>query len=247
MAKKNKPVIALVTGASSGIGRAVCQKLLQQQYKVIAAGRNIESLAEIYHDSDMQFVSLDLAKPDLVAASIATLVREYKHQSMAIDTYIGCGGYGKFGGLEQFSNTQIRELMDVNFTSHAIIVRALIPDLRRLAGHIILMGSEAALTGTRNGVMYCASKFALRGFAQALRDECGKSGLRVGIVNPGMVDTQFFDALEFAPGEDPVQHIRAEDVAEAVMLMLNQPAGTVVDEINMSPLNKVIRSKQKSD
>ena len=76
-----------------------------------------------------------------------------------------------------------------------------------------------------------------------MREECGKSGLRVGIVNPGMVDTDFFDELAFAPGEEDVQHIRADDVADAVMLMLNQPSGTVVDEINLSPLNKVIRNK----
>ncbi len=247
MITKNKPITALVTGASSGIGRAVCQKLLQQQCKVIAAGRNIRSLAEVYHDSDTQLMCLDLAKPDLIESSISKVMRECKQQSTPIDTYIACGGYGQFGGLEQFSSTQIRELMDVNFTSHAMIVRALIPSLKKLAGHIILMGSEAALTGARNGVMYCASKFALRGFAQALRDECGKSGLRVGIVNPGMVDTQFFAPLEFAPGEEAVQHIRAEDVAEAVMLMLNQPAGTVIDEINMSPLNKVMRKKKKND
>ncbi len=243
MSDERKSKTILVTGASSGIGRAICSQLLAQSHNIIVAGRDLQCLAEIYKNSTVETLRLNLSKPDDVADIIGDLIKRGRNRESPIDGYIACGGYGQFGGLEQFSYTQIQELMNVNFTSHAIITRALLPDLKRLSGHIIFMGSEAALAGTRNGAIYCASKFALRGFAQALRDESAKSGLRIGIVNPGMVDTPFFDGLGFAPGDDTVQHIRADDVAEAVMLMLNQPKGTVIDEINMSPLNKVIRTK----
>ena len=110
-------------------------------------------------------------------------------------------------------------------------------------GDVVLMGSEAALSGGRYGAVYSATKFAVRGFAQALRHECAAANVRVTIVNPGMVRTQFFDSLEFEPGPDPDNYIEPEDVARAVSGALLAPRGTVVDEINLSPLKRVVRRK----
>jgi NADP-dependent 3-hydroxy acid dehydrogenase YdfG len=83
----------------------------------------------------------------------------------------------------------------------------------------------------------------MRGFAQALREECGGNGVRVGIVNPGMVKTPFFDTLDFAPGASAENYIEAADVASAIVWMLNSRAETVIEEINLSPLKKVIAKK----
>ena len=115
---------------------------------------------------------------------------------------------------------------------------------RQGSGDVIFIGSEAALEGKRKGSIYCAGKFALRGFSQALRDECSTGNIRVSIVNPGMVNTNFFTDLNFKPGEDSCEHIEPEDVAEAVAMVLNSRKGTVFDEINLSPQkNKVVWSK----
>jgi short-subunit dehydrogenase len=103
------------------------------------------------------------------------------------------------------------------------------------------MGSEAALTGGVRGAVYSACKTALRGLARSLRQECAGSGLRVGIVNPGMVRTGFFDGLDFHPGEARENAIEPEAVADMIIAMLKAPPGTVVDEVNLSPLKKVIR------
>jgi NADP-dependent 3-hydroxy acid dehydrogenase YdfG len=110
-------------------------------------------------------------------------------------------------------------------------------------GDLIIIGSEAALSGGRRGAVYSACKFALRGFAQSLRDECSNSGIRVCLINPGMVSTDFFKPLDFAPGTDSSQHLRPEDVAEAVRLVLKAHPGTVFDEINLNPLKQVIQFK----
>jgi NADP-dependent 3-hydroxy acid dehydrogenase YdfG len=83
----------------------------------------------------------------------------------------------------------------------------------------------------------------MRGFAQALREECGGSGIRVGIVNPGMVKTPFFDDLDFAPGDREDNYVEPADVASGIVWMLNSRPGTVIDEINLSPLKKVIVKK----
>ena len=148
---------------------------------------------------------------------------------------------GRFGTLEQFSYEQIRSLIDLNLTSHVFVARAFLPSLKKAGrGHLIFMGSEAALTGTAQGSLYCAAKFALRGLAQALRAECARTSVRVTLVNPGMVQSPFFDELDFRPGPDPDNYILPEDVAEVIVQALTARDGTVLDEINLSPQKKVI-------
>jgi 3-hydroxy acid dehydrogenase / malonic semialdehyde reductase len=154
-------------------------------------------------------------------------------------------GQGRFGSLEEFSYRQIREMVELNLLQHIYIARALTPRLKRVGrGDLVFIGSEAALNGGRKGAVYSACKFALRGLAQSLRDECSQSGVRVSLINPGMVDTAFYDDLDFAPGEAPENHLRAEDVAETVAMVLGAHPGTVFDEINLNPLKKVIRFKK---
>ena len=125
------------------------------------------------------------------------------------------------------------------------MTRALVPVMKKQKkGKIIFLGSQSALQGGQQGSVYSATKFGLRGFAQALREECAKSRLHVSIVNPGMVRTKFFDKLSFSPGDDPTNAIEPEDVAEVVLSILKMREGTVIDEINLSPLNKVIKFKK---
>lgn len=161
----------------------------------------------------------------------------------AIDGVVCCAGSGRFGSLEEFSYTQISSLLDLNLTSHIYLVRALLPGMKKRAtGDIVFMGSESARSGGKRGAVYSAAKFGLRGLAQSLRQECAASGIRVSIVNPGMVKTAFFDELDFQHGDEPDNYILPEDVASAVLTIIEARAGTVFDEINLSPQKKVVRS-----
>jgi short-subunit dehydrogenase len=103
------------------------------------------------------------------------------------------------------------------------------------------MGSEASLSGEKNGALYCTAKFGLRGFSQAISKDVSNSNIRVCIVNPGMVRTSFFDNLKFSPGEDVNNAISEEDISNSVLSILKLGRNTVVDEINLSPLKKVIK------
>jgi NADP-dependent 3-hydroxy acid dehydrogenase YdfG len=137
--------------------------------------------------------------------------------------------------------------MNLNFTSQVYLTKALLPALKSKANSdLIYIGSEAALKGSRKGSIYCASKFALRGFTQALREECGKSNVRVCLINPGMVKTAFFESLTFEPGDHDGNSISPEDVATTVSYVLESRYQIVIDEINLSPLNKVIKFKKPS-
>ena len=230
----------LITGASNGIGRAITEQLLSQGHQVIGLGRHIKAAninSPTFHPH-----TIDLANLDHLPGQIRQLSVQFPN----ISGIICCAGQGRFGSLEEFSCQQIREIMDINFTSHACLVRELLPAIKKQArninkGHIIFIGSEAALQGGRHGAIYSASKFALRGFSQSLRDECSRSLIGVSIINPGMVRTGFFDDLSFRPGPEDDQAILAEDVATTVSMVLNMRPGTVIDEINLSPLKKVIQ------
>ncbi len=229
----------LVTGASSGIGRAVARNLLQQGHHVIGVSR--DSGKFIRQQDNFTPLQLDLSQLN----ELPQKIRELEQAFPEIDAVVFCAGRGQFGSMEEFSYTQIENLMALNFTSQAFLVKALLPALKRKEhSDLIFIGSEAALKGSRKGALYCASKFALRGFTQALREECGKSKVRVCLINPGMVKTAFFEPLSFEPGDDDSNFIEPEDVAEAVSYVLNSRAQTVVDEINLSPLNKVVKFKK---
>ncbi|MFW5444386.1 MAG: SDR family oxidoreductase [Methylococcaceae bacterium] len=228
----------LVTGASSGIGRAIAKQLLLQGHAVIGSSRDCSQFKTAHQN--FSFITLDLSQAD----QIATIIKQLEKTYPKLDTVIFSAGYGRFGSLEQFSSQQIEQMMMVNFTSQALITRILLPGLKRKSpSNLIYIGSEAALKGSRKGSIYCASKFAIRGFTQALRDECGNSNVRISLINPGMVKTAFFDSLTFQPGDGERHAILPEDIAETVSYILNSNTNITIDEINLNPANKVIKFK----
>ena len=227
----------LLTGASSGIGRATASLLLERGYHVIGLARDFSKFP--CKDKNFTAIPVDLSALDTLPSFLERLSREHG----TFDGVICNAGKGQFASLEEFSYAQIRSLLELNLTSQIYLVRALLPGMKqRKSGTLIFMGSEAALDGAKRGTVYAATKFGLRGLAQSLRLECAASGVRVGIINPGMVKTEFYDQLDFQPGSDPNNYILPEDVAAAVLLVLEARYGSVIDEINLSPQKKVILS-----
>lgn len=228
----------LITGVSSGIGLEVAKALLQQGCRVIGLSRSEPELADY---GDFVFIELDLAAPEASAEQFSL----YQAQWRDCDAVLFNAGFGQFASMEEFSISQIQALIAVNFTSQVLLARLLIPQFKRNGGgNMIFIGSEAALKGSRKGAVYCASKFAIRGFAQALRDETARSGIRVTVINPGMVKSAFFDDLDFEPGDLAGQFISVSDVVQTILFVLQASPHVVLDEINLSPLNKVINFKK---
>jgi short-subunit dehydrogenase len=232
----------LVTGASRGIGAAITKRLLDNGWHVIALARDFSDWPQ--DTPKLELISLDLSDLEALPHQLGEIARMHPD----LDGLVLNAGYGQFGSLEEFSYPQIRQMVETNLTQHIYIARALTPRLKRLGyGDLVVIGSEAALSGGRKGAVYSACKFALRGFTQSLREECSQSGVRVSLINPGMVDTPFYDELDFGPGEAPENHLRAEDVADAVEMVLKAHPATVFDEINLNPLKKVIKFRPRQD
>ncbi len=225
----------VVSGASSGIGAAVIDRLVSMGDRVAAISRR-----PARSDSPLvNSVQCDLSDLGETTQMLKTLVK-----SGPIDGLVLSHGYGDFGSLEQFSEARIVSLINSNLTSSIMLARSVVPLMKKSgSGKLVFVGSEAALKGARQGAVYCATKFAIRGFAQALRHECSSSGVQVSVVNPGMVDTPFFDKLSFSPGPDPENSLTAEDVAAAIISIIEASPNAVIDEINLSPLKTVVRHK----
>lgn len=228
---------ALITGASSGIGLAITRLLLENDYRVTGISRR--GVIDTDHPAFTP-LPLDLASSTDIDRKLKQLLKQNQ-----FDCFIHAAGYGEFGSIEQFSIAQIERAIQVNLTAALILCRQLIPAFRtRKSGRIIFIGSESALLAGRKGTLYSAAKFGLRGFCQALREDCASDGIQISLVNPGMVRTPFFDELAFAPAANNENAIEAEQVAELVWHILNSAENVIYDEIQLSPRVKSINFSQ---
>lgn len=230
---------AIVTGASSGIGLAISKQLFTSGYKVLGIARDFSKID--LHLQAFTACEIDLNQLDDIDKKLNQALN-----SITPDVFIHSAGYGHFGSIEQFSISQIQRAINVNLTSAMILSRTIVPKMRlQKHGRIIFIGSESALTAGKKGALYSAAKFGLRGLAQALREDCASDGIHVSLINPGMVRTAFFDQLDFAPASHFENAIEAEDVAIAVMNIINSSPNIVFDEINLSPRVKSIDFKKR--
>jgi len=228
----------LVTGSSSGIGYEITSKLLDLGAKVIGIARN--------HDkSNLENKNYTTYNCDVsVHEKLEILMKQILKNHPQINCLISNAGYGNFGPLENFSTLQINNFLSTNLTSHLIITKLLLPHFKRnKMGDIIFIGSESGLLGAKNGSLYCTAKFGLRGFTESLSKDVSKKNIRVSIINPGMVRTDFFENLNFEPGNNEENAISIKDISSTVAYILALSRNTIVDEINLSPLKKSVKFK----
>ncbi len=158
-----KDKCVLVTGSSSGIGYEITSNLLDLGAKVIGIARNhdksnLENKNYITYNCDVS-----------IHDKLEILLKQILKNHPQINCLISNAGYGNFGPLENYSTSQINKFLSTNLTSHLVITKHLLPHFKRnKMGDIIFIGSEAGLSGAKNGSLYCAAKFGLKGFSEAL-------------------------------------------------------------------------------
>ncbi len=228
----------IVTGVSSGIGEAIAKKLIADGMHVLGISRRSPKFSH----ENLKHFAFDLKR----IKEIPSLCRSIIQTFPKVNGLLCNAGSGLFGNLEELSFAEIDAMIDIHLRSNFALIKTLLPHFKRQEmSDLLFMGSEAGLQGKRQGSIYCACKFALRGFAQALREECAGSHVRVSIIQPGMVRTSFHDSFSFEPGKEHCQALLPHDVAEAASLILNLPSNAVCDELILSPLKKVLHFKNR--
>ncbi|MEA3372133.1 MAG: SDR family NAD(P)-dependent oxidoreductase [Campylobacterota bacterium] len=217
---------AIVTGASSGIGRAIAERLLKLDYHVIGIGRTITENT-IGHPEFTPIVC-DLSQTNDVIALWPQLQADN-----AISLLVNAAGFGRFEPHEELTPETIEQMVAVNLTAPMTLTNQLLRTLKANQGTIINITSIEALRSSKFSALYSATKSGLRAFGQALFEEVRKSGVNVVTINPDMTDTGFFNELRFGVHESEDAKLLAEDIADAVEQILNSRSGMAITEMTI--------------
>ncbi|UYZ64092.1 oxidoreductase [Hymenobacter weizhouensis] len=189
-----------ITGTSSGFGRALAEAVLADGHQAVLAARKADSVADLtqrYPDTAL-FVALDVTDASAREAAVRAAVERFGR----VDVLANIAGQGSLGAAEEFSSEQLRQQMEVNFWGAAELTRAFLPTFRRQkSGHILNLTSIGGLAGVGGFSAYCASKFALEDFSEALHDEVKPLGIHVTIVEPGAFRTEFAGDKNMRPAQ----------------------------------------------
>jgi len=179
--------VAIVTGASSGIGKATARKLIAQGFRVHAGARRTEAMADV-GALGARVHHLDLTDADSIDAFVAEVLRDGER----VDVVVNNAGYGSYGAVEDVPIAEARKQIEVNLFGLARIVQLVLPAMRRRrAGRIINISSIGGKIWSPLGAWYHASKFAVEGFSDCLRNEVRPFGIDVVVVEPAGVLTEW--------------------------------------------------------
>lgn len=231
--------VALITGASSGIGQAIAETFLRAGAHLVVVGRREERLQKLADLAEQagrhcQLVVGDVRQPEVAHQAIETAFTRFGQ----LDILVNNAGIGRYGDLVQASIDDYDAMMDTNMRSTFLFTHTAVPRLLHQGrGTIIVVSSMAGVMGFPGEAIYCATKFAQVGFALALERELRPRGIRVGVLMPGGVKTEF--ALGTGRTEAGVAAsgmLEAQDVAAAALLIATQPAHARIIEIRMRPM-----------
>jgi NAD(P)-dependent dehydrogenase (short-subunit alcohol dehydrogenase family) len=230
--------VAIVTGAGRGVGRATALALAEKGVRVGLVARTESALKQVARDIEAAGGKA-LAVPADIAdeAQVAAMMEKVLAQFGRLDILINNAGIAHWGTVESFSLEQWNHIMGVNLTGMFLCSRAAIPALKRQGeGHIINISSGAGKQGYPQLAAYCASKFGVIGFSEALAGELGPFKIRVSTLVPGTVDTEFgSEARQGRPRDPSAKVLRPQDVAQAILFLLTQSEWAWTQEMNLWP------------
>jgi len=229
--------VAVVTGASKGLGAHFSRMLVDRGATVYGLARSTDTLSALQDDLGEAFhpITCDVRKENQVDSAFETVDTE----SGRLDVLINNAGLGQFGPVDNLDTDAFDVQMDTNVRGVYLCTREAVPRMRAqneetgFGGHIVNVASIAGLLGTPNISAYNATKFAVRGFSEAVMKEVREDGIRVTCLYPGSVETNFFDVAEVEMTENPLQ---PADVAATVQHVLESPANHLISEVVLRPL-----------
>ena len=239
-----KNTTVLITGATSGIGKATAEYFAARDARLIVCGRRQERLDALQKqlDTPTHLLNFDVRDRTAVFSAVASLPAEWKK----IDVLINNAGNAH--GLAPVHTADIDDweaMIDGNVKGLMYVTKAVLPQMvERKAGHIINVGSIAGLEVYPNGNVYCASKFAVDAFTQGLRIDLNPHSIRIGAIHPGLVETEF-SMVRFkgdkSRSDAVYAHLRAlqaEDVAHAIGYMVEAPPHVTIADLTILPTDQ---------
>ncbi|MDT0685313.1 SDR family NAD(P)-dependent oxidoreductase [Autumnicola psychrophila] len=223
---------ALITGASSGIGKATAKIFAEESFNLILCGRRKEKLEELKQEldnkSNIHILTFDVRNKEEVFSNIEGLPPDLANIDILINNA------GNAHGLDPIQDGNVEDwdaMIDINVKGLLYVSKAIIPKMiARASGHIINIGSTAGKEVYPNGNVYCASKHAVDALTQGMRIDLNGKGIRVGAINPGMVETEFSEvrfkgdkekAKKVYEGLKPLQ---PEDIADIIRFVVTRPS-----------------------
>jgi NADP-dependent 3-hydroxy acid dehydrogenase YdfG len=219
--------VFLITGASSGIGAATARHASMAGYRLVLAARSRDQLLDLSYElggSDRALpVQCDVTEWEQQQAMVNQALERFGR----LDVAFANAGFGAPRGFLNDSPEHWRAMVLTNVYGAALTIRATIPALKESRGHLLLTGSVAGRIAL-SGSLYSATKWAVTALGEAARKDLNETGVRVTLIEPGMVDTPFFD-------KRPKDALEPDDVARAVMFAVSQPPHVDVNEILVRP------------
>jgi len=222
--------VFLITGASSGIGAATARAAADAGYRLVLAARSTDKLSALAEELGGPGRAIAVTCDVTDFAEQEAMVRAALDAFGRIDVAFANAGFGAARGFLAETPEHWREMVLTNVLGCAFTIRATIPPLKEARGHLLLTSSVAGRRALQ-GSLYSATKHAVTAMAEAARQDLNDTGVRVTAIEPGMVDTPFFD--------NPVSNaLQAEDIARAVMFAVQQPPHVDVNEILIRPVSQ---------
>ncbi|MGC2422268.1 MAG: SDR family NAD(P)-dependent oxidoreductase [Candidatus Acidiferrales bacterium] len=228
--------VALVTGASRGIGLAIARSLGRMGAGMGVCARDAKKLESAANELQGEGIRVHAVPADLTRpGDIASLVEATERSLGPIEILVNNAGVGWFGPAHEASETTWDTVLDTNLKAVFLLSKAVAPGMIRLrAGHIINIASLAGKNAFTGGGVYCASKWGLLGLTQCMAEDLRAYGIRVSAICPGSV------ATDFSPhaAKDPGKMLQPEDVAHAVEAIVTQSPQSFLSEILLRPTQK---------
>ncbi len=246
MFQSNTESVAIITGASSGIGRATALALAERGVRVALLARSAEKLAEVVAQCPEALpLACDVRDETAVNEAVAAALARWGR----IDVLINSAGLSLNGAVDGYTLDDWRVVLDTNLTGSFLTCRAVLPTMKQQnGGQIINISSGAGRNGIKQMAAYCAAKFGVIGFTEALGLEVRQHNIRVSALLPGSVATDFSRVAKRAAAGDEVNAPReigysmtAAEVASVIVAMLEQPAQAWMSEVVLRPLNLDLR------
>lgn len=222
--------VFLITGASTGIGAATARQAAEAGYRLVLAARSTDKLQALADELGGSERALAVACDVTEWEQVEALAQETLDTFGQIDVVFANAGFGATRGFTKETPEQWKSMVLTNVLGPAYTIRATIDALRASKGHLLLTSSVAGRRALP-GSLYSSTKHAVTAMAESARQELNDSGVRVTSIEPGMVDTPFFD-------NRPTGALEADDIARAVMYAVSQPPHVDVNEILIRPTSQ---------